>query len=92
MISILNAAADGVTLELLSVGLDGLTTDVSSFTWLQSTWRHRLRLVIVVSEAFLGTMGCFPVAANSIRYGEFELSGVFDVIADPETPGKTNAK
>lgn len=94
MISILNAAADGMTVELLSVGLDGLTTDVSSFTWLQSTWGHRLRLrlIVVVSEVFPGTMGCFPVAANSIRYGEFELGEVFDVIEDPETPGKTNAK
>ncbi|KAI8676913.1 hypothetical protein NCS56_00580300 [Fusarium sp. Ph1] len=75
MVSILNVSADNMNAELLSVGLDGLTTDVSSFQWLQSTWGHRLRLrlVTMVSEAFPRTLDCFPVATNTIRYGEFEL-------------------
>ncbi|KAL4728503.1 hypothetical protein ACLX1H_005252 [Fusarium chlamydosporum] len=94
MVTILDAAADDMTVELLSVGLDGLTTDVSSLRWLQSTWGHRLRLrlVIVVGQAFPGTMDSFPVAANTIRYGEFELRDVSEVLVDPQTPGKANSK
>ncbi|KIL87619.1 hypothetical protein FAVG1_09327 [Fusarium avenaceum] len=94
MITILNAAANGMTVELLSVGIDGLTTDVSSIQWLQSTWGHRLRLrlVIVVGQTFPGTMESFPVAANTIRYGEFELRDVCEVLMDPQTPGKANSK
>jgi len=94
MITILNAAANGMTVELLSVGLDGLTTDVSSFQWLQRTWGHRLRLrlVIVVGQAFPGTMDSFPVAANTIRYGEFELRDISEVLVDPQVPGKASSK
>ena len=35
--AVLNAAADGMTIELLSVGIDGLTADVPSLQWLYKT-------------------------------------------------------
>lgn len=94
MHSVLNVAADGMTIELLSVGIDGLTTDLSSLQWLQTTWGHRLRLrlVIVVSPSLPGTMGTFPTAPNGIRYGEFELADVCEVLMDPETKGKARPK
>ncbi|KAM6539551.1 hypothetical protein FALCPG4_001349 [Fusarium falciforme] len=92
MISILDAAADDMTVELLSVGLDSLTTDVSSFQWLQSTWGHRLRLRLVTLAELSWDRWIVCQSPNTIRYGEFELRDVSEVIADPHTPGKTNAK
>ncbi|RSL70210.1 hypothetical protein CEP53_001946 [Fusarium sp. AF-6] len=52
-----NEIAEAVEKELLSVGLDGLTTDVSSFQWLQSTWGHRLRLRDTAVSSVVGNYG-----------------------------------
>ncbi|KAL2203992.1 hypothetical protein CC79DRAFT_1400246 [Sarocladium strictum] len=94
MKNVLDAAADGITVELLSIGLDGLTTDLQSLSWLQQTWgnRLRLRLVVAVGKSFPGSEGTFPVAANEVRYGVFDLRDISEVLLDPQTPGKANTK
>ncbi|KAJ4197820.1 hypothetical protein NW755_000518 [Fusarium falciforme] len=73
MISILDAAADDMTMELF-------------------TWGHRLRLRLVTLAELSWDRWIVCQSPNTIRYGEFELRDVSEVIADPHTPGKTNAK
>lgn len=91
---VLNAAADGMVVELLSVGIDGLTTHLPSLVWLQSNWgqRLRLRLIVVVAAEFPGTSTCFPTMPNTIRYGKFELTDICRVLDNPDVPGYANSK
>ena len=86
MISVLDAAADGMGIDLLSVGIDGLTTDLASLEWTYETWGHRLhlRLVVVVPSGFDGSQLHFPTLASGIRYGTFELSELYKVLRSPQ--------
>lgn len=86
MVTVLDAAPDDMRIDLLSVGINGLTTDLASFQWLQKTWGNRLhlRLVAVVPDWFPGTKEAFPVHENGIRYGVFEISDIAECVANPE--------
>lgn len=83
MIGVLDAATNGMRVDLLSVGINGLTTDVDSFVWLQEKCGSRLqiRVVVAVPSTFPGTKITFPAAANGIRYGAFALQDLAEAAA-----------
>lgn len=75
--NVLNAAPDQMAIELLSVGINGLTTDVGSLIWIFNKWsRLNIRLVFVVPNEFPGSQIAFPTLSNGVRYGNFVLSDV----------------
>ena len=75
MEAILNALSQGTRVELVSVGVDALTTAEENFTWLNTNWSHlSIAIVIIVPATFPGSKKTFPLAENGIRYGVFELS------------------
>ncbi|KAK7736906.1 hypothetical protein SLS63_003256, partial [Diaporthe eres] len=78
MIQTLDAAPSGMRIDLVSIGIDGLTTDVASFSWLYEKWAFRvdIRLVFVVPAQFPGPVAVFPARPNGIRYGTFALADV----------------
>lgn len=67
----------GTRTELLSVGLDKLTTDVDSFEWLRTEYGHLLiYIVVIVASDSPVDDDVFPVASNGICYGVFELTKI----------------
>lgn len=74
----LDAAPSGMRIDFVSIGIDGLTTDVASFSWLYEKWGSRvnIRLVFIVPAQFPGSVAVFPARSNGIRYGTFALADV----------------
>jgi hypothetical protein len=92
MKNLLDSLQDGTTVELISVGIDGLTTDVSSLQWLYDTYgRLELRLIVIVPTKFAGSEKSFPEAKNGIRYGRFTIEDIVDTMdGDPTTDNGTS--
>ncbi|KAG8161506.1 hypothetical protein KVR01_008493 [Diaporthe batatas] len=90
MIQTLDAVQPGARVDLVSIGIDGLTTDVASFSWLFDKWGSRvdIRLVFIVPGQFPGSASVFPVRSNGIRYGTFALKDV--VAAASKSPSATD--
>lgn len=82
MIQTLDAAPSGMRIDLVSIGIDGLTTDIASFSWLHERWGSRvdIRLVFIVPAQFPGPAAVFPARSNGIRYGIFALADVVDAV------------
>lgn len=78
MIQTLDAVQSGIKIDLMSIGIDGLTTDVASFSWLNEKWGSHvdIRLVFIVPNHFPGPVDVFPVRSNGIQYGIFALEYV----------------
>lgn len=78
MVQTLDAVQSGMRIDLVSIGIDGLTTDVASFSWLYERWGSRvdIRLVFIVPAQFPGPVTVFPTRPNGIRYGTFALADV----------------
>lgn len=78
MMQTLDASPSGMRIDLVSIGIDGLTTDVASFSWLYEKWGSRvdIRLVFIVPAQFPGPVAVFPARPNGIRYGTFALADV----------------
>lgn len=90
MIQTLDAVQSGAKVDLVSIGIDGLTTDIASFSWLLEKWGSRvdIRLVFIVPGHFPGPASVFPVRSNGIRYGTFVLRDV--VAAANKSPSATD--
>ncbi|KAL2288922.1 hypothetical protein FJTKL_02810 [Diaporthe vaccinii] len=78
MVQTLDAAPSGMRIDLVSIGIDGLATDVASFSWLYEKWGSRvdIRLVFIVPAQLPGPVAVFPARPNGIRYGIFVLADV----------------
>jgi len=73
---VLDAVQSGCAVDLVIVRIDGLTTHKPSLVWLAEAWPDiAIRLVFVV-PAWFPHEDVFTTAANGIRYGTFELSGL----------------
>lgn len=90
MVQTLDAAPPGMRIDLVSIGIDGLTTDVASFSWLYEKWGSRvdIRLVFIVPAQFPGPAAVFPARPNGIRYGIFALAEV--AAAADKSPSATD--
>lgn len=88
---LLGAASErpGTRVELLSVGIDAFTTNVSSLTWLGDEFSNLdITMVYVVQAEFPDTTR-FPVHLNRVRYGTFSLRKILEEMnSDEETSRK----
>ncbi|MCJ1308102.1 hypothetical protein MMC25_001754 [Agyrium rufum] len=92
MFDILDAVPDGARVDLLSVGLDGLTSSAANFASLHERYPALvIRVVVIAPDDFIGTQQAFPQAANSIRYGVFSLSSIVEVQAQAKTTQNDHA-
>lgn len=78
------SAADrriGTRVELLSIGIDGFSTNTRSLAWLHSEYPNvDIRLVYVVPERFPEQQEGFPTLSNRIRYGQFAIADIAAVV------------
>ncbi|KAG9256954.1 uncharacterized protein F5Z01DRAFT_633727 [Emericellopsis atlantica] len=67
----------GTRVKILSIGIDGLTTHPESISYLNEKYPNiASRLICVVPRAFPESMSDYPVLANGIRYGVFDLGAI----------------
>ncbi|KAH0292028.1 hypothetical protein M436DRAFT_84503 [Aureobasidium namibiae CBS 147.97] len=72
--AILDAAQQGQSVDLLSVGFDALTTHLPSLDALAERYRHlNINLVFAVPEWF-PRLDLFPRLSNGVRYGQVLLA------------------
>lgn len=91
MIQTIDAAPSGMRVDLVSIRIDGLTTDVARFSWLYEEWGSRvdIRLVFIVPAQIPGPVAVFPARPNGIRYGIFALADV--AAAANKSPSATDS-
>lgn len=74
---ILNAAHQGQVVDLLSVGFDAFTTNLSSLDALSERYKHlQINLVFAVPDHF-PRQDLFPRMSNGVRYGQIRLSELY---------------